>query len=150
MKRGFTLIETLVVIAIIAIILLIAVFWFPSWIKTKKVETDTNKIYLLIKKYQLLAMRQKITVNVTLSNATTIEVKYDSKTAKYSLDTPFNATDNLTIDEFGRFHPASYPNLIQRVAFHSTENTTGKNCVKTYIINACEGHWNGTSCVCEY
>jgi len=150
MKKGFTLLETLIVIAILVVLMAASVFFFREWIKNRKIEGDTAKIYQLVKNYQLLAAREKKVVLIGMENSTTIKVEVDGKTYFYSLETPFelNASGrstSLKINQLGIFTVMGN--------FHSLENATGiKNCVKVDNLRACEGHYdvNTGQCICEF
>ena len=151
MKRGFSLIELLVVISIIAIILSFGIPWSINYIVKKRVEKDTHSIYLALKRAQIEAKLRKTDICVKLTepkklildancNGTIVE------TLKLSAD--FNIknsahTNYLKVNQFGVF------TLDGSIYYNSTASDV-TDCVKAYQLRVCEGYWNGENCTCKF
>jgi prepilin-type N-terminal cleavage/methylation domain-containing protein len=150
MKKGFTLVEFLIVVAIVSILMFLGFFFFREWIKAAKVEGDVSKIYQILKKYQLLAARERTTVYVKLIEPTRIRVTVLVNDTRqryyYDLSTPFGLKDE---DERVKINPLGIFSNFN--SFYSLENTTAtKTCVKVSSVRVCEGYWDGSDCICRY
>lgn len=73
LRQGFTLVELMIVIAIIAIIASIAVPRFQTSIETQRLNTQTKDLILLLStaRNQALTLRQDVAVNVNSSRDNT-------------------------------------------------------------------------------
>ena len=59
--KGFTLLELLIVIAMMAVLLAIAIPAFSKWVKKYNIESDTKKIYAFLQEARAKAFAEKIT-----------------------------------------------------------------------------------------
>lgn len=66
-KKGITLIEVLVVIAIMAILAAIAIPNYNKWQRQYSIEEDTKEIYGIIQKERMKAFTQKKPVTISVS-----------------------------------------------------------------------------------
>jgi prepilin-type N-terminal cleavage/methylation domain-containing protein len=76
-NKGFTLIETLVSIAIMGIIAAIAAPSFLTWVNNKKIEDVTTNIEGTLKEAQSTAIRKNKTCNVWITTTTASTVEND-------------------------------------------------------------------------
>lgn len=75
--KGFTLLELLIVIAMMAVLLAIAIPAFSKWIKKYNIESDTKKIYALLQEARAKAFAEKIKLDAVISG-NQICIKCDS------------------------------------------------------------------------
>ena len=159
MKKGFSLIELLVVIAIIAIILSFGIPWSINYIVKKRIEKDTNTIYLALKQAQIEAKLKKQSFCITLEDNYTLVIKNDviknntcsGKVIKsLALEVPFNINATLgkhyfKINQFGIF-------TIGGSIYYSSTSIDTIDCVKADEIRVCEGYWDASNsdCICKY
>ena len=150
MKKGFSLIELLVVIAIIAIILSFGIPWSMNYIVKKKVEKDTNAIYLALKQAQIEAKLRKSNICIKLSNPQSLEIRlFDtdcngSIITTLKLDSQFYSNESyLKVNQFGIF-------TINGSIYYNSTAKDIIDCVKAYRLRVCEGYWNGSECICKY
>jgi prepilin-type N-terminal cleavage/methylation domain-containing protein len=146
MRKGFTLVELLIILVIIAILMGASFYWIYQWLFARKIEGDVNKIYTALTSAQLTARREKITVTVSFLNSTALQINASGKVSYVTLLTPFNMTESqISINEIGLFNP---PRPID--IYSQFYGKTTLNCVRVYITKVCEGSWDGSKCVCRF
>lgn len=149
MQKGFSLLEILVSIAIVALMLGLALPKVKNYIISKKIEEDTHAIYLTVKRAQLRAKLTKRTHCIELQDPYTLIVKNSTCSGSgdiidnLTLRVPFNATKNLTVNYMGIFTQ-------QGSIYYNSTSGDIIDCVKASNIRVCEGYWDGSSCVCKY
>jgi type IV fimbrial biogenesis protein FimU len=85
-KRGFTLIELMVVVAIIAVFAAIAVPSFSSWSPRLKFRTSADELHKVLMLARMTAISSNRDVVVTFDQANgTYEVAFPTETESYSL-----------------------------------------------------------------
>lgn len=103
-KRGFTLVELLVVLAIVSILLAIGVKFFVKWRLKNNVETSIKKLYAEIQHQRNRAFLEKTPVTIKVDGKE-VEISTPSSTTTLELSAPFSGT--LTVDEKGIFDSGS-------------------------------------------
>jgi prepilin-type N-terminal cleavage/methylation domain-containing protein len=101
-KKGFSLIELLVVLAIFFILLYLGYAKFNSWRKAMSIEDDVQKIYSEIQKARMKAFTTKTEITITIENGTLKE--NDVEVMK--LENPFkidNDSSQIVVNEKGLF-----------------------------------------------
>ena len=121
-KKGLTLIEIIIALALVGIILGMTVPLYTKWKKRTLVESDTKKIYSIIQTYRMKAFTEKKSFVIKLENQNKKLNIYEGNKLVYSLEleTPFSFTGNslseVRIDQRGTFHGSSiYANVDENV-----------------------------------
>jgi len=157
--KGLTLIEILIVIAIMGILAALSYTSFKEWNTRQKIEKDTRSIYT-----QLLEIRTK-----AFTEKTTCGAYWDSTPIKKihfrcDNDTDDDITDpngyieikTITLNtEFSTtlsgssvvFYPEGYSNKWGSIYSNNPDNATEYNCVSISLVKIKMGHWNGSTCV---
>ena len=150
MKKGFSLMELLIVIAIIAIILSFGIPWSLNYIVKKKVEKDTHAIYLALKQAQIEAKLRKTNICIKLSSPQELEIRLFNTDCNgtviniLKLDSRFYSNKSyLKVNQFGIF-------TVNGSIYYNSTAEDIIDCVKADEIRICEGYWNGSSCICRY
>jgi len=86
--RGFTLIEVMVVIAILGILFAIALPNFSAWRESHAIRTSTDTLLTHLKQARLLATSENRTVQITFPS-----------TGSYTLD-PYSSNRTFDLDEY--------------------------------------------------
>ena len=153
MPKGFSLIELLLVIAILVVLSSVGIYGYYSYQHKLRVEGDVHRIYLALKNMQIRAKLEKklycayLQGNKTVSiNATETSCSYGTTVETINLHTEFNATNTpIIVNQLGVF--------IRLGSFYAVnEPNVTVNCVKASTFRICEGHWdeNQKECVCIY
>ncbi len=110
-NKGITLIEIIVVVAIVAIILGMSVPYYTKWKKRVSIESDTKRIYGVIQNFRSKAFAEKTEYKVKLSDKK-VEI-YQNNKPIYSLSLENNfkftgsSTTEIKIDQRGTFSGSS-------------------------------------------
>ena len=110
-RKGFTLVELIVVLVISAVIMWLGYNSFQKWKESSSIENDVQRIYSEIQKERMKAFTQKLVVEITCSgNTLTIkETDLNSgnvSTVTVNLNNPFkvaNSYNKIKINEKGLF-----------------------------------------------
>ncbi|MDQ7031262.1 MAG: prepilin-type N-terminal cleavage/methylation domain-containing protein [Desulfonauticus sp.] len=103
---GFTLIEIIIVIAILAILLGIAIPTFTSWLEKYKIEEDIKKISSFLQEGKMLAFTRKQDLIFLLNNKEACLQQNSINIKCIQLDTPFQTT-SINIYKRGYFSQGS-------------------------------------------
>jgi len=103
-KRGFTLVELLIVIILISIILAVATSLFFKWKQRNDVETSVRKLYAEIQHQRTRAFLEKMPITIR-ARGKEVEILTPASRTTLELSAPFSGT--LTIDEKGIFDSGS-------------------------------------------
>ena len=147
-EGGITLIEIIVVIAIIAVILSISIPYYTKWKKRMSVESDTKKIYGVLQTYRMKAFTEKKEFYIKLKGKK-LEV-YDKNKGKVftiSLENNFkftgDSTQQIDIDKRGTFYGSSI------YAEDYDKADAQYDCVAVDDIRVRLGKYNGDKCVAK-
>lgn len=152
MSRAFTVIELLIVIAIIAVVASLAIPAYQRYSYKVKVEGDTHRIYSALKNLQLRAKMEKSPYCVKLldpktlymENSTTCSSSGSVKSERLTLSVPFESNrSKLVVNKFGIFTTTGS-------IYASDGDGASIDCVKADTFRVCEGKWDGSSCNCVY
>jgi prepilin-type N-terminal cleavage/methylation domain-containing protein len=150
-RKAFTLIEILIIIAIVSILMAVTINWYLNYQKKLTIEGETHKIYQTLKEIQLKAKttKEEYCVNLTTDGKKlNIDALCDSNTdSEIALEVPFklkNAAVRLKVNKFGIWLPPTNSIYAQNGTIADI------NCVKVDDIRVCEGSWNGKDCECKY
>ena len=114
-EDGFTLIELIVVVSIMAIILMISIPFYTKWKTKMSVEGDTKKIYGVLQMFREKAFAEKKSYLIKLSGKVlyvcdTNDCDLNSSIYKLNLNNEFDFigdNDRVSIDIRGTFHGSS-------------------------------------------
>ncbi|WP_456342733.1 pilus assembly FimT family protein [Thermovibrio sp.] len=148
-RKGFTLIEAIVILIIVAVLSSLALHSYSRWKLKTEVERDVRTLETTINKLRMEAFSRKrsykleiVDKSLTVKDASTDEVLYT-----YQLLTPFGSSSGgrvtFTIDRKGIISVRR--NIISKVRGISSLNPDF-DCIsvgKTYVR---VGRWNGTAC----
>ncbi len=140
--KGFTLVEVIVAIAILAILLAIAIPSFNKYKKSFEITSQFNQIESDLNYAKAYAFTRKVTVNVIFSaNSYTIVDVTNNRTIKGPVNLKYacltNAAGNtITFQSLGYPTPASI----------YTNEANSVNCTNVSFTRIISGVYNGTSC----
>jgi len=144
--KGFTVIELLIVIAIIAIIS--AVIYKPISIKIQqhKVNSEIKKVYGLLQEARMLAFSRKKSLQFSFSGSNACI--YDLSTSPptqikcISLELPisFSSGGNLKITDRGTFSNQG------TIRYTGSTTTPTVNCIVVSTTRVKMGVWDGSNC----
>ncbi len=135
--KGFSLIELLVVIVIMAILLGIGIPMILGWIKKTKIREDTEKIYSLIQYGRQKAFTEKINMEVSLGDKEIcLKNSENGLNVKcVSLNHTWQTNKTITVSKRGI--------LSNGTVYYSYENSSPYDCVKTSITSIKMDKCNG-------
>lgn len=144
--KGFTLLELIIVIVIVAILLSIAIPNFVNWKRKMEIERDVNTIYSVIQRYRLKALTSHVEYEIYFENGGKTLVVNGTSASSYKLSFPFTFKGSVTkleIDEKG---------IVDRKTIYS--NATGLDKLNPMYdcivisngVSLRKGKWNGTDC----
>ncbi len=145
-KRGFTLTELLVAMAIMGIMLSVATLSYLKWKTKTNIENDIKKIYSILQKYRVRAFSEKESFTCSFSS--------DGKTF-YVRDSGGNLEESLTLDEAFAFKSSNIT-IDSRGTFSGSaikpSNTSAVpqyNCISVDDTRIKLGQWNSGSNNCN-
>lgn len=158
--RGFSLIELLVVISLIAILLIVAALNFRSWSIKYAIEAQVKELHSDINSIRLRAMQTKQRHQITLNPSTitvrsfsneadvvgTVLPQY-SKTLKFQIQQlgggGLTAFDNTPL----AFNERGYlPNVGLTIAVGVSRGEAALNCLSVHTVRVNMGRINGNNC----
>jgi prepilin-type N-terminal cleavage/methylation domain-containing protein len=144
-NQGFTIVELVLTMALIAVLLSFAVPTFKKQLLKYRIENDTKQIHALLQKVRSKAFTNKKSFTVTFENGAssdkTIVVKESSATiATLTLKTEFNFASGtiITVDSRGTFSGSS---------IYATDYDKGAqyDCIAISDIRVALGEWDATA-----
>jgi len=148
-KKGITLIELLVAIAIMAILLAIALPAYNTWREKNSIENDVHKMYGLISEMRTKAFTEKLYVNFSFGASNKVlTASYSNDNGSVSGSTTLNlqnkfefvGNDNVSIDSRGTYSGSSIKPV--------TESTIAPvDCISVNDTRIAIGKWSGS---CEH
>ncbi len=147
-ESGITLMELIVVVAIIAIILAISIPYYTKWKKRASVESDTKKIYGILQMYRMKAFSEKNEFYITFDgNRLKIFKKPEDKLV-YTLELEnrfkfVGSKTKLDIDKRGTFYGSS----IYAEDYDKTD--AQYDCIAIDDIRVRLGKYNGEKCIAK-
>ncbi len=157
-NRGFTLIELIIVIAIIGFLFTLAGIEFNNWIKRYNVEREIKEMYVDLMNARARAMQRNRTHFITLGTTSytvyedtnpspdgdgTLQTGSDtvvtslSKTIQNTIN--WTGSGNISFDSRGLASPAGSLSL-------TTTSVPEYDCIVVYYTRLNLGKWSGSSC----
>ncbi len=145
--NGFTLLEIVITLAILAIALAIAVPNFSRYIKDYKISSQIDEIASDLQFAKFYAVTHKIQTTVSL-NANSYNIYYKNGNSTVSLknvrlDYPISA--NSTIIDFDTHGLADNSTSV----YINTENNANLNCINIKPIEINIGRWINNACITQ-
>jgi len=151
-KKGFTIVEVLIAIAISLILAYVGLTWYRNFQKRATVEGEVHKVYQLLKEIQLEAKTLKEYFCVDLSSDGKNLIVYNGTDCNNQVETlPLkvvfskNFSSPLRVNQFGIW--TRYGSLYVQ---NWNEFKNSLTCTKVHTIRVCEGYWDGSQCNCKF
>ncbi len=158
--HGFTLVEVVVVIAIMAILLGVGIPSFMKWKARYDVESDTNNIFLLLNQARRKSFFEKRMCGIVWNSIpiTSIYLACDTDGDEKIDDSPSGAviydTLNLTTSfnvnnvlyRYLRFFKTGTAKDWGRIFYSLASPSAKYDCVVVSAIRINKGHWDGNTC----
>ncbi|OMH41239.1 pilus assembly FimT family protein [Desulfurobacterium indicum] len=131
-KKAFTLLELLIVIALIAVLSFMSIMKYRSWIESNAINTEIRRIASMLQSLRMEAFSQKKRFRIRVSSdrhKLLIDVWDDGswKSYKaYNLKEPFILTAPVSVTEKGTFNATS------KIIYNGTFNYQGDDCIVIY------------------
>ena len=149
MRKGFTAFNLLIALAIIAILLNVALFWYFNYSGRQKVSADLQRVYFFLNEIQAEAKRKGCSFTIVVDNHTVNATVDSGPCADKSLYLPnaaFNST-TLKVNPFGVF--TNRGSVVLDNATREEYNLVF-DCITVSAFRICEGKVENGSCVCKY
>jgi len=95
-RKGFTLIELIVVFVLVGLILALGFARYSKWSKRNSIERDTRLIYTLISKERMIALSEGKSLKVIVNGKTlTVKDLSTHRQESVNLNNPFSGTISI-------------------------------------------------------
>jgi type IV fimbrial biogenesis protein FimT len=160
-KKGFSILELIVVLAILGILLSIATISGSTWLNKYRVESQMKEMYVDLMNARASAMQKNRMhfVELTAARYTVYEDTNDGPdgngTPETALDTPVMRKDipsyPIAWNAGGTiiFNTRGLMSGSERSVWVSDSHGSAYNCVKVSATRILMGGWNGTACVTQ-
>ncbi|MEC9492928.1 pilus assembly FimT family protein [Flexistipes sp.] len=141
-RKGVTLIELLVAIAILVILLAIAVPNYNEWREKNSIENDVHKMYGLLSELRTKAFTEKMNVDFSFNGTNDVlTASYDNSSASVNLQNEFEFVgSDVSIDTRGTYSGSSIKPV-------SGSTISQVDCISVDDTRIAIGKWNGS---CEH
>ncbi len=137
-KKGMTLIEMMVVIAIIATMAIFAIPQYNKWQKQYSIEKDTKEIYGIIQKERIKAFTQKAATTITVNGKNLTITGVDNSTIKLNNSFsggPVNINTRGTLNNTSIYDNSTFQGLSPQY-----------DCVVVKGVRVSLGKFDGSNC----
>lgn len=152
-KRGFTLLELMIVIALAMLMAGFSLWGYHSLHKSADISRDINKIAAILKTSRNWAFTRKKAILVTITDTTLRAQWTDTKGVSCDIMQPVTLSEKYSLSST----PGPDIHISQRGVFIDTgkifrtasiSSSSGKeDCIAISRIRAIPGKYNGTTCV---
>ena len=143
-KNGFTIIELLIVIAIVLILMAVIYKPISRKIQAHNIDRDLKKIYGLLQEGRMIAFTQKkeLTFGFTSDGACLYEGTTPVKCITLDYPFTFGTGSSIKITDRGTFPP----NQTGSIRYSGSTNLPYTNCIVVSNIRVKMGVWDGSKC----
>lgn len=161
-NSGFTLIELMIAIAIMAIVMATATLNFQAWQTKNNMEAQLREIFVDLNEARINAFTQKTNYRITFQPNSYVMKNYSSenepisfgrtivnKTLKYGLTSKNESGSSLTVDitdRFVEFDSSGITSNLFTVIVNPLSVDLTLNCLVIYKTRVNMGKINGTAC----
>ncbi|MBU4229548.1 MAG: pilus assembly FimT family protein [Desulfurivibrionaceae bacterium] len=135
--RGFTLIELMIVVAVIGILMTIAMGNYTQTSRRSSINRDLNAIASFLQEKRLEAFSQKLQITVT-ATATNLSTPANGA---ITMENPFVVPANFVVSTRGLYTTTGTLRLADMSA------GSPNNCVTVSITRVRMGAWDGANCI---
>ncbi len=157
MKKGFTLIEFVITIAIISIIATIAILNYKRWVKKISIENDTKKIFALLNEARVRAFSEKRVCGVVFDfNKRDVRLVCDTDMDNSILDETTNLNEIILKNDFSpknknftyaKFDKDGTASILATIYAKDISTNPAYSCVKISYTRIKMGKWDGSDCI---
>lgn len=158
---GFSLLELMIVIALIAILSGFSVSWIKGIVKKNKIAKDVDAIFGLLQEARMLAFSQKRACGLVWENSTFTKLELHCDTDQDNSISDFGGYETLkTISLYYSFQDGSRTNTVfNKEGFNSfpltfcpvsTTDLPGDSCILVSRTRIKKGSWDGEDCTSDH
>jgi len=157
--KGFTLIEMLVVLSIMAILFSIGIPAYTRWATKYKIQNDTKTIFSVLNQARIKAFSEKRTCGISWSDSTFSQIELrcdknydgdiddtDELIQKIDLKTSFKDGSNSKVT----FKKEGFGKTMITIYTSMPEYNSKYNCIKISRTRILMGHYSGGKCAAKF